>query len=118
MFHAKNKGQAGNKYSESEQQAVKVAGYSETLANAEVLTSDIDEKTGLLLVEDNTNDNGGVVSLHNNGGTATPTKQAGAAAITIAKDTASSVNVYVEDGVVKVQNLTGGAIDLTLKGYL
>lgn len=39
----------------------------------------------------------------------------GAAVITTTKDTASSVNVYVEDGNIKIQNLTGGSVDVTAR---
>lgn len=119
MFHTKTKGQAGNQYSESENQAVKAAGYvSLALANAAILATDIDEKTGLLIVEDSTNEHGAVISVHNNNGTAVLTKLAGNSDVSVAKDTAGDLNVYVENGVINAQNLTGGAIDLTLKAYL
>jgi hypothetical protein len=72
---------------------------------------------GNYIVSDDTTGDGGTISVIETAGTLSTVKLSGPAVITVTKDTASSVNVYIEDGVLKVQNLTGGAIDLTVKPF-
>ncbi len=75
-------------------------------------------EAGLYIVSDDTTGDAGIISVINTAGTLSAIKTAGPTVITIAKDTASSVNAYIETGVLKVQNLTGGDIDITVKPYV
>lgn len=117
MFHIKTKGTSGERHAEAEAVGILLAGKQATLADAAVAVSELDTTTGIVLVEDTTNGDSAVISVHNAGGTPALGKVAGVAGIAVAKDTASSVNVYIEDGVIKVQNSTGAEIDVVLKAY-
>lgn len=117
MFHIVTKGTGGERHAEGEAVGVLLAGKTATLADAAVVASAIDATTGILLVEDTTNGNSAVVSVHNAAGTPTLTKVNGVAGIAVAKDTATSINVYIEDGVIKVQNSTGAELDIVIKAY-
>lgn len=117
MFHTKLQGQDGERYAESECAGVLTAGNDATLADEGVLTTALAIKTGLVTVSDETNEKSAVFTVHNAGGTVTVTKLNGDAALTKTKDTASSVNLYVEDGVFKVQNLTGAEANVIVKNY-
>ena len=117
MFHIKTKGEGAERHAEAEAVGVKTAGKTETLADDGVLVTAIDNTTGVLLVEDLTNENSAVISVHNAAGTPTPTKVNGAASIAVAKDNADTLNAYYEDGVVKVQNLLGEEIEVNVKAY-
>jgi hypothetical protein len=83
-----------------------------------VITSTLFSEEGLYLVKNSTDSDSAVVSIINSGGTLSAVKVSGSDDITIAVGTAAKVNVYVLAGVLAVQNLTGGAIDITIKAYV
>ncbi len=83
-----------------------------------VVTSTLFGASGLYLVEDTANEDAAVVAIINTAGTLSAVKVAGSANITITADNASTVNAYVLADVLAVQNLTGDAIDFTVKPYI
>lgn len=72
---------------------------------------------GLYIATDETNDNSAVISVINTAGTLTTGTIATPTGIGPTKDVASKMNVYIEGGVITVQNNTGGPIDATVKVY-
>lgn len=117
MFHIKTKGEGGARYASAEVEGVLTSGKDATIAAAAVATSDLDITTGLITVEDTTNGKSAVISAHNAAGTTTLSILNGDAIFSVAEATASKINVYVEAGVVKVQNNTGAEIDVNVKAY-
>lgn len=88
---------------------------SQTLANSGVYDTGIESLTGFLTVEDSTNGDSAIATVHLNGDTLTIASVAGSSSITATKDTASSVNVYVESGSIQIQNLSGASAVITAK---
>ena len=89
---------------------------SDGLADAAIAVSSINATGGLLLAKTETDS--ALFALINTGGTIAPQILGTQALFTTSKDTASKINVYVEDGVVQVQNNSGDAIDLVLKSFV
>lgn len=115
MLNAIQKGQEGNKVANLDAMGVEAGGFKNTLADAGVADSGVDAVTGTFFVVDETNNDSATLSLFNDGGTLTLAKTVGATAITVTKDTASSVNVYFESGTLQVQNLTGAEAIINVK---
>lgn len=116
--HSKALSSTGKSLLVVEHEGLEVKGDSyESVANSAVQATEFDG-VGNYIVEDTTNEDSGIVALINTAGTKTTTKLAGPTVITATKDTASSINVYFENDVINVQNLTGGAIDITVKPYV
>lgn len=82
------------------------------------VVSTVYNQEGLYLVKNETDEDSAVVSVINTGGTLSAIKVGGSAGVTITADNATTLNVYVLAGVLAVQNLTGGAIDVTVKPYV
>jgi hypothetical protein len=89
----------------------------EAIADA-VVTSTLFSQEGNYIVKDTTNGDSATISIINTAGTLSAVKVNGSVGITITADNASTLNVYVLAGVLAVQNLTGGAIDFTVKPYV
>lgn len=89
----------------------------EAIADA-VVTSTLFSEEGMYLIKDTTNEDSAIVSIINTAGTLSAIKVGGSVGITITADNASTLNVYVLADVLAVQNLTGGAIDFTIKPYV
>jgi hypothetical protein len=88
----------------------------EAVADAAVISTEFSTE-GTYLIKDNTNEDSATVSIINTSGTLSAVKVNGSVGITITADNAATLNVYVLAGVLAVQNLTGGAIDFTVKSY-
>ena len=82
----------------------------QTMANAAIIDTGVGSAVGHLVIENLTANNSGVAAVFNTSGVATIAGFNGATGVTVAKDTASSLNVYVESGTIRIQNLTGGEI--------
>lgn len=95
--------------------SLSIEGDKGTLADAAVLTTEFAE-AGLYLV--GTANNSAMVSVVNTAGTLAAQLQVTNANVTITKGTATKLNVYMEDDVLKVQNLTGASVDATVKAYI
>lgn len=117
MLNHKEVGEKGQRHTEIQTSGLRMKGFKNTLADAAVAVSASPVESGIIIVEDSTNGKGAVISAHNNAGTLVFTKLAGSNDITIAKDTAGDVNVYVEAGEIKVQNLTGAEAVISVKSY-
>jgi hypothetical protein len=110
--------QTGNSMFEVQHAGISVKGYQyETVSDAVVTSTPFDQE-GNYLVKDTTNGDSATVSIINTGGTLSAVKVNGSTGITITADNASTLNVYVLAGVLAVQNLTGGAIDFTIKPFV
>jgi len=109
----------GARATEVQSEMIISKGVTETLEDAGVLTTIIEELEALVFVVDSTNTKSSIFTIHNVSGTGTSTKLVGEAVFTATKDTASSVNVYYDAtaGAVQIQNLTGGDADITVKAY-
>lgn len=90
-------------------------GTVQAIADSAVLTTIIPTPaTGLLVVRDGTNSLAGLWRVEGTVLTAIGTLNA---EWTTTKDTGSKVNVYAESNVIKVQNKTGGSLDLVAAFY-
>lgn len=69
--------------------------------------------SGVWIVE--SGDDSAVLASSSDGGTVSVSKIAGSASISVAKDTASSINVYVEGGTIQIQNTTGADATISAK---
>jgi len=87
-----------------------------TIADAAVGATSIDAKAGTIIVDEGSNSAN--INIINTADTVTTVKENGPALFTITKDTAASINVYIENGVVNVQNLTGAEITVTVKAVV
>jgi len=116
--HAKAYDGTGESAFVVQHEAIEVVGKKSLgLADAGVVASKFDG-AGLYIVEDATTGDAAVISAIKTAGTLSVDKVAGPTVITTTKDTASSVNVYVEGGFITGQNLTGGSIDLVIKPFV
>lgn len=98
--------------------AVEAAGLSATLADTDVLETRVTSGTGHVLAKDNTNGDSHIFSLHTEAGVLVLAAVAGSTNFSATKDTASKINVYVEAGEVKVQNLLGADTDVNISAQL
>lgn len=105
------------KQAEVQTSALKLKGDSQDIEVDATYDSSFSDKTSLLIISDNTNEASAIISIHNAAGTATLTKLAGSANIGIVKDAASKLNVYVEGGVIVVQNKLAALANVTVKEY-
>tara|TARA_R110000744_G_scaffold275082_1_gene388052 strand:+ start:10567 stop:10926 length:360 start_codon:yes stop_codon:yes gene_type:complete len=87
------------------------------MADTDVVSTEFAD-AGLYVVTDETTGDSGIVAVINTAGTLSAVKLAGPTVLTIAVDTASSVNAYILAGVLAVQNLTGGVITVNVKAYV
>jgi len=85
-----------------------------TLADTAIGTSIISEKCGTLLVQ--AGDDSGVFAIKNTDATVATELLSGSTNITATKDNADTLNVYVEGGVVVVQNLLGSEVTVEISG--
>jgi hypothetical protein len=116
--HAKALDGTGESVFVVEHEGIEVKGASyEALADASV-TSTLYSQEGQYLVKDTVNGDSATISIINTGGTLSAVKVNGSTGITITADNALTLNVYVLAGVLAVQNLTGGAIDVVIKPYV
>jgi len=108
-----------NQVAESEMIGIK-GELSSAVADTEIVTTSIEYKTGLIIVEDSTNNDSALFNVYNDGGTGTSAKVSGGTVFTATKDTAASINVFYDATAeaIQIQNLTGGAIDLTAKALV
>jgi hypothetical protein len=116
--HAKNLDQTGRSAFVVEHEVVETKGnVSGTLADAGVFDAG-PASTGVVTVEETVNGNSGTFDVINTAGTLSTVKRNGPVLFTHTKDTAASINVYVENGNLQVQNLTGADINVTVKSYV
>jgi len=87
-----------------------------TIADAAVGATTIAAKAGKIIVDEGSNSAN--IDIINTADTVTTVKENGPALITITKDNASTINIYVENDVVNVQNLTGAEITVTVKAVV
>lgn len=89
------------------------------VADAGVVATPVDARTGTIAISDDTTTDSDVFKIVDTAGTLT-TEQLGTpnVAFNNTKDNASTINVYFETGVVNIQNLSGGIVDLTVKFYV
>ena len=111
-------GDAGESIYVIQHEGLEVGGNRYAAIDDAVVTSTSFTEEGMYLVKDTTNNDSAVISVINTGGTLSAIKVAGSTGITITADNAATLNVYILAGVVAVQNLTGGAIDFTVKAYV
>jgi len=104
----------GNYYAELAADGLVVSGFTPEMIDTEVVETVFDQE-GLYLVTDSTNENSAFIKCHLNAGSPVLTKDSGATSITVAKDTAASLNVYFENDVLNIQNLTGGTITVAVR---
>lgn len=95
--------------------STEIIGEVGTLADTEILVSKF-EKAGLYIVD--AGDDSTIIKVKATGGTVATELIGASTNITVTKDNADTINVYVEDDVVKVQNLLGSEIDVAVKAYL
>lgn len=88
-------------------------GQAESLAVDGVAELAIKNDTGVLNVSIGTASASYNIHLH--GGNGVIAKGFGSATLTATKDNASTVNVYYEAGVIKIQNKTAGTVSATIK---
>lgn len=86
-----------------------------TLADEAILVTEF-AKTGLYLID--AGDDTTIVKVKSTGGTIAAELVGVSTNITVTADNADTINVYVADDVVKVQNLLGSEIDVAVKAYL
>ena len=91
---------------------------SESLADAAVFETEISENAGIITVIDETNEDSAVFVLKSVAGTIDTELISTNANITATEDNSGTINAYASGGVVVVQNLSGGAIDLRVKAIL
>ena len=109
---------SGKSVLEVQHEGISVKGdISLELDDTQVFTTDFDS-VGMYIITTETVGDGGLFSVIKTAGTLSTSDISTPAIITMVKDTASSLNIYIEDGVVKVQNLTGEAPDVTIKPYI
>ena len=99
-------------------EAISMEGQKETMAVDGVSIIIASQGTGQLVVTDETNSQSAVFNLHQLAGVPVIAKAYGSAAINAAKDNATTVNVYVEAGVVYVQNKTVAEASVNVKAYI
>lgn len=116
--NSKALGGSGKSLYEIQHEGLEVRGdiYS-SIADA-VVTSTLFSQEGTYLVKDTTNGDSATISIINTAGTLSAVKVNGSTGVTITADNATTLNIYVLAGVLAVQNLTGGAIDFTVKSYV
>ena len=86
------------------------------LADAAIFTTEINDRTGLILVSEETAVDTALFTLVSAADVPVTTKLAGVAAFTNTKDTAASINVYYDAtaDAIEVQNLTGAPINIKI----
>jgi len=80
----------------------------QTMEDAAVIDTTVSSAVGHISIENETANTSGIAAVYMIAGAITIADLSGGAGVSIAKDTANSVNVYVEGGTIQVQNLTGG----------
>ena len=96
-----------------EAMTVEAAGLTVTLADTDAYATGVAEATGILTVTNVTDEHSAMFTLHMEAGVVTIGSLVAHSSFSTTVDTASKVNVYVDAGEVKVQNVLGG--DRTIK---
>jgi len=118
MGNYKTVGQVGDSVFDPGSEGVTGKGSSSlALADAAVFTTAIDDNAGMLVVRDKTTTDSTVFLIVDTGGTVATQQLGTNANFNIAKDNAGTINVYVETGVVKIQNNSGGVVDIGVMLY-
>ena len=118
MSNQKTIGQSGYQIKEFDAVGLDVTGLKKTVADSGVLESNASIVAGTVTVIDSTNSESIQYSVNTVSSTVTFTVVSAAnSAFNGAKDNASTINVYYEDDQIKVQNLSGGDVDIVLKIY-
>lgn len=86
-----------------------------TLADGDAVNAGLKGVTGHLAIKDLTADSSALAVCHVDEGLQVIDNLAGAGTISDSKDTASSVNVYVESGSIFVQNTTGADVEVSIE---
>jgi hypothetical protein len=114
----KSLGQTGDEYAIVEAIGASMRGETISLETTIIGTPQIQTGTGNLVVTNVTAENSAVISLHLAAGVPVVSKLYGAASITITKDNASTINVYVDAGVIKIQNNLATTAEINVKSYI
>jgi hypothetical protein len=101
-----------------EHQGIEIIGDKESAVTNTSVVATLFNKTGLYIISDTDNENTSIVAVINTDGLLSAVKIAGPATMTITKDNAATVNIYIENDVLKVQNLLGVNIDVEVKPYV
>lgn len=118
-IHTKSLGASGAEVLVAQSEAVSMSGQKEEgLAVDAVLEVIASSGTGQLSITDETNGDSAVFSLHQASDASVIAKSYGSALIGDTKDNAATINVYVEGGVVKIQNKLAAAVDINVKAYI
>lgn len=83
------------------------------IASTEVFDTEIDSFTGIITLS--IGDDSGVVTCYKTAGVQVVGAVSGGAEFSDTEDNASTLNVYVEDGNIKLQNLTGADIEVSAR---
>lgn len=83
------------------------------IASTEVFDTEIDSFTGTLTIS--IGDDSAVVPCYKTAGVQVVGTVAGGAEFSGTKDTASKLNIYVEDGNIVLQNLTGADVEVSAR---
>lgn len=118
-YHSVVKSGTGISKAVIEHDSIEVLGVTElAVADAGILTTEIGENAGVVIVKDETTTDSAIFAIVDTAGTVATELIVTNASFNAAKDNASTINCYVEGGVVKVQNNSGGAVDLTVKAFV
>lgn len=98
--------------------ALEAAGLSITLADAQVLETGITSGTGQIIVSNNTDEDSYLYTVHMESGTPVLNEVSGASSFSNAASTANKLNVYVDAGEIKVENLLGGDRHINVSAQL
>lgn len=116
MLHEKARA-AGESLVELESNSLKLAKpLKYTIAAAGVSTSNIGDTAGIVILNDSANGDSALIGIINTGATVSAIKIGGSTGITITKDNASTINAYIEGGVLKVQNSTASEVTVEVTG--
>lgn len=119
MGHYKVKDQTGTREYQEDVQSVNAIGSSSAaVADAGVVVTSIDATAGVLIVKDETTTDTATFLIVDTGGTVAPQLLGTQANFTIAEDNAGTINVYVDTGVINIQNNSGGIVDISYKAFV
>lgn len=114
-----NKGQDGVKDYQIQAQSTETVGtIVEAVADTAVVVTDIDATAGIVIVKDETTTDSATFGIKDIDGTVTLEQILVNANFDLAKDNGGTINVYVESGVINIQNLSGGAVDIRVKAFV
>lgn len=119
MNHYNVKDQTGVREAQEATQSISTYGVTtEGVVDTGVVVTTIDATAGLVIVSDLTTTDTAIFAIKDVAGTVSTQLLVTQANFTAAKAGAGTINVYIETGVVKVQNLSGGTIDINVKAIV